>query len=137
MTTVSFAPLAERIETLASTPPDVALPDDAESVVAHLLAALERGEVRSATRESDGTWRAVPWVKRGILLGFRAGRVVPMPDANGAAGAAWPTAFFDKHTIPPRALALGDGVRVYCYFMHEDEPTAPRYAERLLELLGR
>ena len=112
MTTVSFAPLAERIETLASTPPDVALPDDAESVVAHLLAALERGEVRSATRESDGAWRAVPWVKRGILLGFRAGRVVPMPDANGAAGTAWPTAFFDKHTIPPRALALGDGVRV-------------------------
>ena len=30
-----------------------------------------------------------------------------------------------------------DGVRVHCYFKHEDEPTAPRYAERLLELLGR
>lgn len=24
---------------------------------------------------------------------------------------------------------------VYCYFKHEDEPTAPRYAERLLELV--
>lgn len=32
---------------------------------------------------------------------------------------------------------LDDGVRVYCYFRHEDEPTAPRYAARLLELLGR
>jgi uncharacterized protein YecE (DUF72 family) len=32
---------------------------------------------------------------------------------------------------------LDDGVRVHCYFKHEDEPTAPRYAERLLELLGR
>ena len=31
---------------------------------------------------------------------------------------------------------LDDGVRVYCYFKHEDEPTAPRYAQRLLELLG-
>jgi uncharacterized protein YecE (DUF72 family) len=31
---------------------------------------------------------------------------------------------------------LDDDVRVYCYFMHEDEPTAPRYAQRLLELLG-
>jgi uncharacterized protein YecE (DUF72 family) len=31
---------------------------------------------------------------------------------------------------------LADGVRVYCYFKHEDEPTAPRYAQRLLELLG-
>lgn len=41
-----------------------------------------------------------------------------------------------------RALAarirplLDDGVEVYAYFRHEDEPTAPRYAERLLELLA-
>jgi uncharacterized protein YecE (DUF72 family) len=28
-----------------------------------------------------------------------------------------------------------DGVEVYCYFRHEDEPTAPRYAERLRELV--
>jgi uncharacterized protein YecE (DUF72 family) len=31
---------------------------------------------------------------------------------------------------------LADGVRVYCYFKHEDEPTAPTYAARLLELAG-
>jgi uncharacterized protein YecE (DUF72 family) len=31
---------------------------------------------------------------------------------------------------------LDDGVRVYCYFKHEDEPRAPAYAERLLELLA-
>jgi len=31
---------------------------------------------------------------------------------------------------------LDDGLRVYCYFKHEDEPTGPAYAERLLELLG-
>jgi hypothetical protein len=30
---------------------------------------------------------------------------------------------------------LESGTRLYCYFMHEDEPTAPRYAQRLLELL--
>ena len=30
---------------------------------------------------------------------------------------------------------LADGLRVYAYFKHEDEPTAPRYARRLLELL--
>ena len=28
------------------------------------------------------------------------------------------------------------GLEVFCYFRHEDEPTAPAYAERLLELLG-
>jgi uncharacterized protein YecE (DUF72 family) len=31
---------------------------------------------------------------------------------------------------------LESGIEVYCYFRHEDEPTAPRYAERLLELLA-
>ena len=28
-------------------------------------------------------------------------------------------------------------VPLYAYFRHEDEPTAPAYAERLLELLGQ
>jgi uncharacterized protein YecE (DUF72 family) len=31
---------------------------------------------------------------------------------------------------------LDDGVRVYCYFKHEEEPSAPAYAARLLELLA-
>ena len=30
---------------------------------------------------------------------------------------------------------LADGIELYVYFKHEDEPLAPRYAERLLELL--
>jgi uncharacterized protein YecE (DUF72 family) len=30
---------------------------------------------------------------------------------------------------------LEDGTRIYCYFKHEDEPTAPQFARRLLELL--
>jgi uncharacterized protein YecE (DUF72 family) len=30
---------------------------------------------------------------------------------------------------------LAAGIDVYCYFRHEDEPTAPRYAEQLLELV--
>ena len=41
-----------------------------------------------------------------------------------------------------RALAerirplLADGLAVYCYFRHEDAPTAPAYAARLLELVN-
>jgi uncharacterized protein YecE (DUF72 family) len=31
---------------------------------------------------------------------------------------------------------LGDGLDVYCYFRHEDEPTAPVYAARLRELVS-
>jgi uncharacterized protein YecE (DUF72 family) len=30
---------------------------------------------------------------------------------------------------------LAEGLDVYCFFRHEDEPTAPRYAERLRELV--
>jgi uncharacterized protein YecE (DUF72 family) len=30
---------------------------------------------------------------------------------------------------------LDQGLEVYCYVRHEDEPNAPRYAERLLELV--
>ena len=31
---------------------------------------------------------------------------------------------------------LNEGVRVYCYFKHEDEPSGPGYAKSLLELLS-
>jgi uncharacterized protein YecE (DUF72 family) len=34
-----------------------------------------------------------------------------------------------------RIRPLLETVDVYCYFRHEDEPTAPRYAARLLELV--
>jgi uncharacterized protein YecE (DUF72 family) len=41
------------------------------------------------------------------------------------------------HAIADRVRALlARGEDVYCYFRHEDEPTAPRYALRLLELVG-
>jgi uncharacterized protein YecE (DUF72 family) len=32
---------------------------------------------------------------------------------------------------------LANGLDVHCYFRHEEEPTAPAYARRLLELAGR
>ena len=112
MTSALSGTLAERIEAIAGTPSGMALPPDAEDVVLQLLAALERGEVRAAERASDGVWNAVPWVKRGILLGFRAGRVVAMPDDGRSADADAPAAFFDKHLFPPRALTVRDGVRV-------------------------
>jgi uncharacterized protein YecE (DUF72 family) len=40
----------------------------------------------------------------------------------------------DLHAWADRLRAID--VPVYAYFRHEDEPTAPRYAERLLELVG-
>ncbi len=42
--------------------------------------ALNRGEIRAAEPDSSSNtgWRAVLWVKKGILLGFRMGAVIDM-----------------------------------------------------------
>ncbi len=104
--------LQQRIEMFAANP---SLPaSDARVAVADLLTLLETGAVRAARRDDDGTWSAVPWVKRGILLGFRVGAIVDMSlgdrgnnDSNGVA-----FSFFDKDTYPLRALTIDDGVRV-------------------------
>ena len=82
-----------------------ALPPDAQQLFDQALALLERGEIRAARRDADGTWHAVPWVKRAILLGFRIGRVVEMP------GQA-PFHFLDKHTFPTREFRLENQVRI-------------------------
>jgi 2,3,4,5-tetrahydropyridine-2-carboxylate N-succinyltransferase len=85
---------------------------DARLAVDELLQLLERGELRSAERNDNGNWRAVPWVKRGILLGFRIGKLVDMSadPTSGSHGAAF--RFFDKDTFPVRELTIGDNVRV-------------------------
>ena len=94
----------------ADTPAGEDLPHDAEHVVDALLGALERGAVRAAERGGDGTWRAVPWVKRGILLGFRIGRVVDM--SMGGHHGEPRLGFFDKHTYPPQGMSIANGVRI-------------------------
>jgi 2,3,4,5-tetrahydropyridine-2-carboxylate N-succinyltransferase len=102
--------LEKRIDALSSLPAGAELPDDARSVVARLLDALEAGSVRAAEKDqAGGLWRAVPWVKRGILLGFRVGGIIDMSiRGNNDVGLA----FFDKDTYPPRRLTLKDGIRI-------------------------
>jgi 2,3,4,5-tetrahydropyridine-2-carboxylate N-succinyltransferase len=70
-----------------------------------LKAALNAGTVRAAERGGDGVWRANAWVKAGILLGFRLGRIEP-----AASGTPFP--FYDKDTYPLRRVALEDGLRI-------------------------
>src|ERR1044071_3650174 len=66
--------------------------------------ALNAGEVRAAQRQ-DGVWRVNPWVKQGILLGFKMGILKNFSlDENFR--------FFDKHTYPLKRIALEDGVRI-------------------------
>ena len=67
---------------------------EAQDVVGRLRAALNRGEVRSAERIDD-SWHAVEWVKKGILLAFRAGQTISFTQAGQMV-------FFDRDTLPLR-----------------------------------
>lgn len=111
MSATNIRELERRIDALASTPAASQLAEDARGVVRALLDALEAGSARAAEKDpATGDWRAVPWVKRGILLGFRAGAIVDMSVATADDDVAF--AFFDKDTYPPRRLSLADGIRI-------------------------
>jgi 2,3,4,5-tetrahydropyridine-2-carboxylate N-succinyltransferase len=100
----STATLEARIDELASTPAGTPLPGDAREAIDALLDALESGELRAAERSADGTWRVNAWVKRGILLGFRDGRIVRSGGMS--------LAFVDKDTYPIRTFDPGANVRI-------------------------
>ncbi|MEP7214457.1 MAG: 2,3,4,5-tetrahydropyridine-2,6-dicarboxylate N-succinyltransferase [Acidobacteriota bacterium] len=68
--------------------------------------ALRTGAIRSAEKNADGNWHANTWVKQGILLGFRMGRMVEMSKPTET------LRFFDKDTFPLRPMTLDDGVRI-------------------------
>jgi len=99
---------ADRLLRAADTPAGAALPGDAEQLVDELLSALERGEVRAAQRDEQGRWKAVPWVKRGILLGFRVGKLADMSVGEGSSSLP----FVDKHTYPVQRFDVARGVRI-------------------------
>jgi 2,3,4,5-tetrahydropyridine-2-carboxylate N-succinyltransferase len=99
--------LRDAIERESTTPTFDCVTRECAEIVAQLTIALEKGEVRAAEKGADGRWRAVAWVKQGILLGFRIGRLTDMtPDDKG------PFYFLDKHTYPTRRFTIDDGVRI-------------------------
>lgn len=104
--------LHRRIDDLAATPPGESLPESAADVVEELLDGLETGALRAARRSDKGTWEAVRWVKRGILLAFRVGVVAPTAGTEGGAPEGEGAAFYDKHTLPLRRFLPSDGVRI-------------------------
>ena len=95
--------LREDIETLFAQPPAEYTGDHID-VFRRFMLALNRGEIRAAEPDPlpPSGWRVNTWVKQGILLGFRMGKIVDM-SAGGLP-------FFDKDTYPLRRLS--SGVRV-------------------------
>ena len=94
--------LQEQVESLYERPVD-GLGVDARAVFEAFRDGLEKGTVRAAEPFAGG-WRVNGWVKKGILLGFRLGKVVPMEPVG-------PLRFADKDTYPARR-SVPDGVRI-------------------------
>jgi 2,3,4,5-tetrahydropyridine-2-carboxylate N-succinyltransferase len=105
-----LATLRERIESLFAAPPTEAGPEHRE-LLARFRGALDRGEARAAEPDlaSPWGWRVNPWVKQGLLLGFRLGRIVDLT-VGAAGGPCLP--FADKDTYPLRRLDSGAGTRL-------------------------
>jgi len=82
--------------------------DHARDAFLRLRAALSAGTVRAAEPDlaAQSGWRVNPWVKQGILLGFRVGVIVDMSADHGR----WP--FIDKDTMPLKRFDAGGGVRI-------------------------
>ncbi len=95
--------LQERIEAIASGP-DGDSAGEVRAAFEELKEGLNRGAIRAAEKEGE-RWVARPWVKKGILLGFRVGALSRVLAQTG-----FP--FFDKDTMPLKDLGLQSGVRV-------------------------
>ncbi|QQS42946.1 MAG: 2,3,4,5-tetrahydropyridine-2,6-dicarboxylate N-succinyltransferase [Acidobacteriota bacterium] len=68
--------------------------------------ALRRGLIRAAEKDGSGEWRTNAWVKQGILVGFRMGKMSEMSSPSDS------FRFFDKETYPLRPMSLADNVRI-------------------------
>jgi len=74
------------------------------SAFKEMVKLLNKGEVRSAEKR-DGTWHANEWVKKGILLGFRIGKLKNMSIDESFR-------FFDKDVLKLKPIKSADNIRV-------------------------
>ena len=100
---MSAASLSQRIEAIAERPADFSEAEKRKAFE-ELKRGLNDGSIRAAEKEA-GRWTARPWVKQGILLGFRIGRL-----QRASAETGFP--YFDKDTMALKSLAPESAVRV-------------------------
>jgi 2,3,4,5-tetrahydropyridine-2-carboxylate N-succinyltransferase len=74
--------------------------------------ALEEGTLRAAEPDTTSPthWRVNPWVKRGILLGFRIGALAQLSGDHPLGGSS--LSFVDKDTYPIRRFLPENGIRI-------------------------
>ncbi len=74
-------------------------------ISAELIEKLNTGEIRSAEPDGRGGWKVNVWVKQGILLLFKYGKMQQTEYATGFT-------FYDKDTLPLHPISIEDGIRV-------------------------
>lgn len=94
--------LKERIEILFTKQADYTESDF--QLFVHFREELEKGNIRSAENRK-GIWETNIWVKKGILLGFRMGKITEMNWSNNKV-------FRDKNTYPERIFEEKDSIRL-------------------------
>ncbi len=99
--------LQEQIESLFDRPPE-RYGEEHSRLFQKFKEGLNDGSIRAAEPDANSAsgWRVNGWVKKGILLGFRMGAVVPM--SHDGAGQT----FFDKATYPLKTFTLANAVRI-------------------------
>jgi 2,3,4,5-tetrahydropyridine-2-carboxylate N-succinyltransferase len=96
--------LQTKIEKYYEQPLDRLDRDEAVKTFNDLKFFLNRGEIRAA--EPDGTkWKVNPWVKKGILLGFRIGNLTEYTKDKLFQ-------YFDKETMTVQHFKVEDNVRI-------------------------
>ena len=92
--------LQRQIESLYAMGADAAAFPGASDVFSQFRDALTAGTIRAAEK-IDGRWRTNEWVKQGILLGFRIGKLAESGDPHVLS-------FVDKDTYPIRHFTASD-----------------------------
>jgi len=106
MKIIDRPPLAARIERYFEAGAAAAGDPEAMDAFLELRSRLSEGSVRAASPDGESAlgWRVHPWVKQGILLGFRLGVLQQMGGEEFS--------FVDKATYPARRFVAADGVRI-------------------------
>jgi len=102
----SVCELQRRVEELYAMPAqELQYTLGVPEVVSAFIDALNTGAIRAANRQDDGTWTVNTWVKHGILVLFRKGRLTDVSTDETFK-------FFDKDTLPTRPISVEENIRI-------------------------